>query len=333
MEHAVSQPNFWADADAVATRRELEQLRTLRDDWAGTAQQINHLNELAEIAVADQDQQLIADITAESDQLSAWLDETIIRLALTGQHDHHPALLTVQAGTGGTEAQYWAETLLGMYCRWAAQQNRPNELLNVSYGETAGIKQATLLVAGDRAYGMLQGEAGVHRLSRVSTFDPSRRRHTSFARVELMPDLPPRERNMDIDKSEIRTETFRASRPGGQSVQKSDTAVRLTHLPTGITASAQSERSQKQNLAAATRILTARLIERRARQHEVETRELRGHLPAAQWGNQIRSYILNPNQLVADHRTGIKLQNARSALEGNIDPLINAFIEHRLKTA
>ena len=307
-------------------------MQSLHNDWAETTQQVNHLTELAAIAAADQDQQLRSDITAESAKLGTWLDETIIRLALTGQHDHHHALLTVQAGTGGTEARYWAETLLGMYCRWAAQKNRPNQLLNVSYGETAGIKQATLLIEGDHAYGTLQGENGIHRLSRVSTFDPSRRRHTSFARVELIPDLPPSARNVDLDKSEIRTDTFRASGPGGQHVQKSATAIRLTHLPTGTTASAQSERSQKQNLDAATRILTARLNALHAKQQELKARELRGHIPAAQWSNQIRSYILNPSQLVADHRTGIKLQNAWSVLDGNIDPLINAFIGHRLKS-
>ena len=260
LERQVTQTNFWDDAPSAAnTLRQLDQLRSIRDDWNYTQQQVSHLTELTEIAVTDQDQQMISDIKAESAKLATWLDQTIIQLALTGQHDHQPVLLTIQAGTGGTEAQYWAQTLLGMYCRWAAQENRPNKILNVSYGGTAGIKQATLLIEGDHPFGILQSEGGIHRLSRVSNFDPSRRRHTSFARVELMPDLPPSAQKMNLDKSEVRTETFRASGPGGQHVQKSDTAVRLTHLPTGVKASAQSERSQKQNLEAATRILTARL--------------------------------------------------------------------------
>ena len=334
LEHEVTQTNFWDDTQSAAnTLRQLDQLRSIRDDWNDTQQKVSNLTELAEIAITDQDQQLISDIKVESAKLATWLDQTIIQLALTGEHDLQPAMITIQAGTGGTEAQYWAETLLGMYCRWAAHENRPNELLNVSYGEKAGIKQATLLIEGDHPYGILQGEAGVHRLSRISTFDPSRRRHTSFARVELMPDLPPSIGNIRIDKSEVRTDTFRASGPGGQHVQKSDTAVRLTHLPTGIKAIAQSERSQKQNLEAATRILTARLNARHTKEQELQARELRGNLPAAQWSNQIRSYILNPNQLVADHRTGVKLQNAKSVLDGNLEPLIQAFIDHRLKSA
>ena len=307
-------------------------MKRLHQHWQHTSGQAQHLAELDIIAQADQDQHLALDIEQQAQAIEQELDEVLINLAYSKPNDHLPAILTIHAGTGGDEAQYWAQTLLEMYSRWAQRELRATEILNVSYGERTGIRQATLLIQGVLAYGTLQGEEGVHRLSRVSDFDPSRRRHTSFARVEIIPELPAAQQPPVPPKSELRIDTFRASGPGGQHIQKSDTAVRITHIPTGITASAQSERSQKQNLASASRILIARIAALHQERSRAAAQAIRAKAPPAVWSHQIRSYILNPNQLVADHRTGLKLGNAHAVLAGDLKPLIDAHIQFRINS-
>ena len=330
LEQESSHPEFWTNPYAAAeVNRQLESLRRRHHHWQDTISQVQHLAELNLIAQSDHDHSLLLEIQQQAGPIHQQLDQELGSLAFSEPYDHLPAILTIHAGTGGDEAHFWAQTLLEMYASWAQQHRRAPEILNISYGERAGIRQATMTIQGPNAYGTLRGEIGVHRLSRVSDFDPSQRRHTSFARIELVPELPAAEQQPPA-KSELRVETFRASGPGGQHVQKSDTAVRITHIPTGITASAQSERSQKQNLAAANRILLARIAAQQQQQDRAAAQAIRAQAPPAAWGNQIRSYILNPNQLVADHRTGTKLPNAKAILAGDLQPLIDAHFQFRI---
>lgn len=330
LQQRAAGPDFWNHPEeAASTLQELHRCEALNHQWATVAEELDLLHELAHLT--DDDPDLNEQLDRAAEPIAAIIAEAKLSLALSHHRDSSPAIITIQAGTGGTEAQYWAETLTGMYCGWAKLHKRDADVLSVQYAHPTGFRQATIRITGDHPYGYLRGEAGVHRLSRVSDFDPSQRRHTSFARVEVLPEMPRQSAEFTTDPAEIKTDYFRASGPGGQHVQKVATAVRLTHKTTGITAVAQSERSQKQNLEAAHRILATRLAALQQEQDEARAREIRGQIVPAQWGNHIRSYILNPNQLVADHRTGLKLPDAHSVLSGQLDELIQSHFDHRIK--
>ena len=251
--------------------------------------------------------------------------------ALTGSYDGMDTILTVTAGSGGTEAQYWAETLAEMYCRWAKHHSITQEIISSTPGPNAGYRNVTFLFSGPNAHGLLSTEVGVHRLSRVSTFDPDQRRHTSFASVETMPDIPRIMAPEPISRNDLKVDIFHASGHGGQHIQKVATAIRITHLPTGIVATAQSERSQKQNRENAMRILSSRINTRLMTEHRKTIEQTKQKADKPQWSNQIRSYILHPKQMVVDHRTKVKTHDAAAVLDGNIDHFIDAMLMKRRK--
>ena len=279
------------------------------------------LGELAALGDSSLEPQLLEALGA----LDSKLKGMEFDLNFRGEYDSRNALVSVHAGAGGTEAQDWAETLLRMYLRWAERRGYKTDVLESTAGEEAGIKSALVEVKGDYAYGYLRSEHGVHRLVRLSPFDADHARHTSFALVEVLPEA---EKNADIkvNPAEVKMEAFRSSGPGGQNVQKTSTAVRLIHQPTGITVSIQSQSSQLQNREIALRILHARLLERELGRRHEEMERLKGKHVSAEFGNQIRSYVLHPYKMVKDHRTGLETSNAAAVLEGNLDEFIEAYL-------
>ena len=297
--------------------------------WRDLESRGRNLLELTELAMAEDDLSLEDQLEAETGELSRLLAREEINLTLSGPYDHRPAIVSIHAGAGGTDSQDWAEILLAMYTRWAETGRRPVEVLDLSYGDEAGLRSGVLEVGGAHAYGSLTAEQGVHRLVRLSPYDPNRLRHTSFARVEVLPTAE-EEADLIIRAEDLKMDTFRSSGPGGQNVQKVASAVRLTHLPTGIVVSCQTERSQHQNREYAMRILRARLLKRQNDERAEEIERLRGERVNAEWGNQIRSYVLHPYKSVKDHRTNLQSTNPDAVLNGAIDPFIEAYLISKL---
>jgi peptide chain release factor 2 len=247
---------------------------------------------------------------------------------LSGRYDRDPAILAIHAGAGGTDSQDWAAMLERMYLRWAERSGYATEILDITEGEEAGIKSVTMAVDGEYAFGYLRSEKGVHRLVRLSPFDAAHRRHTSFALVEVLPQVAMDEAEIEIDPSDIKMDVYRSSGAGGQNVQKNATAVRITHIPTGIVVTCQNERSQTQNREFAMRILRARLLELKQAEKEEERAVLRGEYTKAEWGSQIRSYVLHPYQMVKDHRTEHESGNTQAVLDGSLDEFMEAYLRH-----
>jgi peptide chain release factor 2 len=266
-----------------------------------------------------------AEVAAELEGLAAELERREVDLLYTDPNSDNPALVSVHAGAGGTDSQDWAEMLLRMYLRWAEQNRMQVEFLEESAGEEAGIKSATVRIAGDRAFGRLRSERGVHRLVRLSPFDSAHRRHTSFALVEVSPEVED-EVDLDINPDDVRVDVFRSSGAGGQHVNKTSSAVRLTHTPTGVVVTCQNERSQQQNRDVAWRVLRSRLLALKQAAHAEHLAELKGDSMPAEWGSQIRSYVLHPYTMVKDHRTGVEVGNAQAVLDGAIDPFIDGYL-------
>jgi peptide chain release factor 2 len=293
---------------------------------------VKELLELARLAEEEGEEALLDEIRAETGKLAHRLEQLEFQQYFTGEYDASDALLSVHAGAGGTDSQDWAEMLLRMYLRWAQDHGFETEILDLTPGEEAGIKSATVEVRGPYAYGYLKGEKGVHRLVRLSPFDAAHRRHTSFALVEVLP-VVERDVRVEIRPEDLKIDRFRASGPGGQNVQKVSTAVRVTHIPTGIVVACQSERSQAQNLENALKILKAKLLELELKRKEEEIARLRGERVSAEWGNQIRSYVLHPYTLVKDHRTGHETSQADRVLDGELDDLIREYLRWSLAGA
>jgi peptide chain release factor 2 len=291
--------------------------------WRGLEKKLADTAEL--ITISEGDAALQKDIEKELDGIAAQLDELEFQLAFRGEYDTRNAILAIHAGAGGTESQDWAEMLMRMYLRWAERRGYKAEVLDTSPGDEAGIKSAVIAVNGDYAFGYLKSEHGVHRLVRLSPFDADHARHTSFALVEVMPQA---EENIDlaISPEDVKIETFRSSGPGGQHMQKTSSAVRLTHLPSGIVVTCQSERSQHMNKDIAFKILRARLLEREMEKREEEKAQLKGKRIEAGWGNQIRSYVLHPYRMVKDHRTGYETGRTEAVLDGELDGFIDAYL-------
>jgi peptide chain release factor 2 len=303
--------------------RSLTVLKERVSRWESLSETVAHLLELLELA----DEDLLGEMSDEASRVAREVDQLEFQTMLGGEHAENGAILAVHAGAGGTESQDWAEMLLRMYIRWAEARGFKAEILDRSEGEEAGIKSATIQIDGAYAYGYLRSERGVHRLVRLSPFDAAHRRHTSFALVEVLPLLEQDEEPIAVNPDELRIDTFRSSGAGGQHVNKTDSAVRITHLPTGIVVTCQNERSQMQNREVAMRILSSRLLERRLEEREAEQARLKGEHVEAGWGNQIRSYVLHPYTMVKDHRSGYETSNTSGVLNGDIE----GFMEHYLR--
>lgn len=303
---------------------------TLRSDvesWTSLKNQIRDLTELARL----DDESLRTDLENEIHKVEIEIEKRSFSAMLSGPYDHDDAILAIHAGAGGTDSQDWADMLLRMYLRWAEDHGFSAEILDSTPGEEAGIKSVTVAVGGRYAFGYLRSEKGVHRLVRLSPFDAAHRRHTSFSLVEILPQVSMEEADIEINPGDVKLDVFRSSGAGGQNVQKNATAVRLTHIPTGIVVTCQNERSQNQNREFAMRILRARLLEIRQAEREEERAVLRGEYTKAEWGSQIRSYVLHPYQMVKDHRTDFQSGNSQAVLDGDLDDFMEAYLKSTAK--
>jgi len=306
----------------------MQQLSSLREEvtvWQEMASRSDELAELWELAEAEEDEGLLREIAGEAEEVQRRLSRMRLDAMLSGEHDRRDAILTIYAGAGGTESQDWAEMLLRMYLRWAERRGFHSEIIEQTEGDEAGLKSATVEIRGRNAFGYLRSERGVHRLVRISPFDNARRRHTSFALVEVIPDVTG-EVEVEINPDDVRVDVFRAAGHGGQNVQKNATAIRLTHEPTGLVVVCQNERSQAQNRERAMAVLKARLFDLEQQKHDEEVAKLRGEHVTAGWGNQIRSYVLHPYRMVKDLRTEWETGNTTAVLDGDIDGLIESYL-------
>lgn len=315
-------PHLWDNPGrAQRIMKRLSALREQLSSWRELEQKLADALTLAEM----EDDSLRAELEREATELEQELARRELDTMLSGRYDRGDALLAVHAGAGGTDAHDWAEMLQRMYLRWAERRGYKTEILDQSAGEEAGIKSVTISVEGEMAYGYLRAEKGVHRLVRLSPYDAASRRHTSFALVEVLPQVED-DTEVEINTNDLRIDTYRSSGAGGQNVQKNDTAVRITHLPSGIVVTCQNERSQTQNRENAMRVLRARLLEIKQEEQQQKIDELRGEYQKAEWGSQIRSYVLHPYQMVKDHRTNFEEGNAQAVLDGDLDGLIEAYL-------
>ena len=305
--------------------RRLSGLKEEVDSWRSLDEKATSLGELLALSIEEKDNSLRDTFSEELADIQRTLAELEFKLVLSGPYDQRNAIMALHAGAGGVESQDWASMLMRMYMRWAERRGYKGELLDVSVGEEAGIKSAVVQISGEYAYGYLKAERGVHRLVRISPFDSAHARHTSFALMEVMPEV---EEGVDvvIKPDDLRIDVFRAGGAGGQSVQKNSTAVRITHLPTGIKVSCQNERSQHQNKEIAMRILMGRLVERELEEKAKEMAKLKGDHISPEWGNQIRSYVLHPYKMVKDHRTNFETSDADGVLDGDIDEFMRAYL-------
>lgn len=303
----------------------LSNLKSEVEDWGSLEDRAKSLDELLMMSIEEGDDSLLDTFSVELADIQKKLDDLEFKLVLSGQYDQRNAIIALHSGAGGVESQDWASMLMRMYLRWAERHNFKSEVLDVSSGEEAGIKGAVIQISGPYAYGYMKAERGVHRLVRLSPFDGDHARHTSFALMEVMPEV---EEGVDvtINPDDIRIDVFRAGGAGGQNVQKNSTAVRITHLPTGLKVSCQNERSQHQNKEIAMRILMGRLVEREMEEKAKEMAKIRGAHVSPEWGNQIRSYVLHPYRMVKDHRTSYETSDADAVLDGEIDEFVKAYL-------
>jgi peptide chain release factor 2 len=305
--------------------RHLSRLKIEVATWNGTLQRIQDAIELADL----DDESMTDDLAREAAELQPIVERLAFRAKLSGEYDAEDAYLAIHAGAGGVDAQDWAAMLLRMYLRWAERRGYKVEVVSEMEGDEAGIKSTTVLIQGDYVYGYLKSERGVHRLVRLSPFDSAHRRHTSFSLVEVWPDVQ-EDIDIVIDEKDLQIDTFRSSGAGGQNVQKNSTAVRITHLPTGIVVSCQNERSQTQNRERALQVLKMRLLDLERQKQEEEFAELKGEHVSAEWGNAIRSYVLHPYRLVKDTRTDHETGNTQAVLDGDLDEFMEAYLAARV---
>lgn len=326
LEAEMSRPEFWSDRlSAQAKAKELEAIRERLQNYETLLRALEDTEVLWDLAREEEDEATREEAQVRLTELEKRFARARVEFLLTGPHDPNDCFLSINAGAGGTDAMDWAEMLLRLYTRFCEKADFEARVVEETPGEEAGIKSATVEVRGRYAYGILKGETGVHRLVRISPFDAAHRRHTSFAAVTVTPIVP--EGEVELKEEDLLIETFRSSGPGGQHMQKNETAVRITHLPTGIVVSCQNERSQYQNKMTGLRILRARLRALMEQERVKKLEELRGELKEIEWGHQIRSYVLQPYQLVKDHRTGVEVGNVQAVLDGELWPFIWAFLE------
>lgn len=328
----MTRSDFWDDQrQAQKVIKEINALKSPIDRWHELERRIEDSLMLLELASEEDDAETLEEVQRETDKLQKEFREFELALLLNGEYDRNSCILSLHPGAGGTESQDWAEMLMRMYTRWAEKKGFSVEVLDYLEGEEAGIKSVTLLVKGEYAYGFLHAEKGIHRLVRISPFDSSGRRHTSFASVDILPEISEDDGIVELKADELRIDTYRASGAGGQHVNKTDSAIRITHIPTGIVVQCQNERSQHKNKETAMRILIARLVEKQREEKEKELAELRGEQTDIGWGNQIRSYVFHPYSMVKDHRTEVQVGSVQNVMDGDIDEFIYAFLEEKAK--
>lgn len=330
LEAESHQAGFWSDQrEAQDKMRQINDLRERVTTWQTLAKQADDALEMVTMSADEKDESLLAELQQEAEALAAAVEKLEFQLALSGPHDKASALLSIHAGAGGTESQDWVEMLMRMYLRWAEQSGYKTFLIDQTEGEEAGLKSVTLEISGEYVYGYLKAERGVHRLVRLSPFDAAKRRHTSFALVEAVPNIET-DIEIEIKPEDIETDVYKSGGAGGQHVQKNSTAIRLRHLPTGLVVTCQNERSQLQNREMAMRILRGRLYDLELQKQESEQARLKGEHVEAGWGNQIRSYVLHPYKMVKDHRTSFEVGNAEGVLDGNLNGFINAYLRYNI---
>ena len=323
IEKEIEAPDLWDNpSEAQKIMKQYNALKKEVESWRDFS---HHLKDTLDLAKLN-DEGLRAELDAEISTIEVELEKRSFTAMLSGRYDQDSAILAIHAGAGGTDSQDWAAMLESMYLRWAEQRGFETEIFDSSPGEEAGIKSVTIAINGDYAFGYLRSEKGVHRLVRLSPFDSAHRRHTSFALIEILPQVAMGEADIEIDPSDIKMDVYRSSGAGGQSVQKNATAVRLTHIPTGIVVTCQNERSQTQNREFAMKILLGRLTELKQAEREEERAVLRGEYTKAEWGSQIRSYVLHPYQMVKDHRTDHEDGNTQAVLDGDLDEFMEAYL-------
>ena len=326
LEATAAKPEFWAEPDtAQKVLKEQSDLRQTLEQHATLVKELEDFRVLLELAADHEDAETLEEVSGGLKGLVRQVRGLELQTVLSGEYDKGNAILSINPGAGGTESQDWAQMLLRMYLRWAENKGFKTEIIDVLEAEEAGIKNGTVTIAGSYVYGYLRAEIGVHRLVRISPFDASKRRHTSFASVFVFPEISD-DIDVKIDEKDLRIDTYRSGGHGGQHINVTDSAVRITHLPTGIVAQCQNERSQHKNKAMAMKVLRARLYDFYKRQQDEEMAKLEGEKAPIAWGSQIRSYVLAPYQLVKDHRTGEETGNVTAVLDGDLDRFIEAYL-------
>jgi peptide chain release factor 2 len=323
----MSRPDFWNDSDrASAVIKRLKTQKSKVDKYSAAAEEFDDLKVLLELSTDEEDTSLAAEIPDSFNRFAGHLEQLEIETLLDGKYDDKNAILSLHSGAGGLEAQDWAEMLMRMYTRWAEDKGYRVKVLDLLADDEGGIKSAALLVEGENAYGYLKAEKGVHRLVRISPFDASGRRHTSFASLDVMPELDD-DVEVNINPDDLRVDTFRSSGAGGQHVNKTDSAIRITHIPTGIVVQCQNERSQHSNRETAMRMLKSKLIELREQEQKEKIEDLQGEYNQIAWGSQIRSYVFHPYSMVKDHRTNVEIGNVSRVMDGDLDEFIFAYLK------
>jgi peptide chain release factor 2 len=331
LEQKVAEPGFWDNQDeAQSVLKRLSQIKESVHPWNALDKKLGDLDVYAELASEEDEAETYeAEISSELAEARAMLQDLELSTLLSGEHDQSNAIVEINSGAGGTESCDWVQILLRMYLRWAERRGFSSEIIDTVEGDVAGLKSVTVIIRGLNAYGYLRSERGVHRLVRISPFDANKRRHTSFASVDVIPEITDTE-DVEINSDDLRIDTYRSSSAGGQHVNKTDSAVRITHLPTGIVVSCQNERSQHQNREVAMSVLKARLIELERQERDQKMSELRGEQRSIEWGNQIRSYVFQPYTLVKDHRTSAETGNVIAVMDGEIDLFIQAYLRWKV---
>ncbi|MQG19052.1 MAG: peptide chain release factor 2 [SAR202 cluster bacterium] len=330
IEKEISTEGFW-DNSFVAQKKmkELSILKNQLDPWVKFRRDLENLIDICDLVENEFDETLAKDIVVELDSMDNDINTEEFKVSLSGSYDYRSAIFSIHSGAGGLEAEDWAQMLFRMYTKWSDQKKFNFTVLSASVGEEGGLKSIVVEVKGDYAFGYLKSEKGVHRLVRISPFDSDHARHTSFALVEVLPEVED-DLEISIDPSDLKIDVFKAGGAGGQSVQKNSTAVRITHVPTGIKVSCQNERSQYQNKTIAMKILSSRLLQQNINDKAQEINKLKGEHISAEWGNQIRSYVLHPYTMVKDHRTGLNVSNAEAVLNGDIQGFIDEYLRKNI---
>ena len=329
IEEEMNKPGFWDDPESAQKyMKEKKSIEGKLGELGHLGSQLEDLEVLVEMAEEEPDESLTEEAAGSCKEISDALEALKLRTLLDGKYDQNNAIVSVHAGAGGTDAQDWAEMLFRMYTRWCEKKGYKSKLIDMQEDTEGGIKSATLLVEGENAYGYLKNEKGVHRLVRISPFDSSGRRHTSFASLDVIPEID-EDLDVEIDPDDLRIDTFRSSGAGGQHVNKTDSAIRITHLPTNIVVTCQNERSQHQNKDTAMKLLKSKLLELKEQEHKESLDELKGDYSQITWGSQIRSYVFHPYTMVKDHRTGAEVGNVNAVMDGDLDYFINEKLKQK----